>query len=113
MPPSGYSTEQTKHIRSFLYSCAMALMKESKHNHALPMSALEEEIQAIKNEELNGNLKPIERCILQLTRLFYEELLKYDHVDWTTFDEKSKFVSDEFGKIISKIKVLKIRHSNK
>jgi hypothetical protein len=85
MPPSGYSTEQSKELRQMLHSCANALESEAKEARVPYTAGLKNELENIAQHLSTHPLTAAQSAILRITEAFYSEVLKLHPVDQQSY----------------------------
>ncbi len=102
MPPSGYSTEQSRLVAAFLSSCADALVIETQHNHCSILEGLQKECRDIERALEAGWESPISRPVLALTGQFYSALLAYVRDKGEDFESaRSKVLREVEAAVVS------------
>jgi hypothetical protein len=102
MPPSGYTAQEVRSLRDFLYSCSQQLALESAASGRSLEGGLRREIQHI------SGVLPVSpafaRAVLELTRGFYEAVLT-SLVRTKSYDDSVQQVLNKFDDEILSIHV--------
>ena len=76
MPPSGYSDTHVQHITAFLSSCADAVREAAAAESRSVATVLEAERRTLRAAIEDCAFSPVQRMVLNLTKVFYDELAK-------------------------------------
>lgn len=102
MPPSGYTTKQTRNIEEFLRSCAEALQVEAQSSGLSLIAGLDKELNDISYYLDENKVSPTQRAALELTAAFYRRLRKKAPGDETAFvDAVSSSIRDVGSEILA------------
>jgi hypothetical protein len=105
MPPSGYSTEQSRHMTDLLRSCACALVDEARENGWTLRTALDIELRNICAYLDQEETSPAQRAILAMTEAFYQKLKVCGPNDKKSFWAAADMVLAELQNEVLAIKV--------
>ncbi|WP_435415084.1 hypothetical protein [Polaribacter aestuariivivens] len=113
MPPSGYSNKQSKSIVSFLESVSNSLKSEGLEFNLTPLEALAREIKNIDDIVVSEKFGRLSGIVLELTKWFYEEIIKSSPQDYDVFiDVRNKILDEVYDDILDiHVPTIKVLHS--
>jgi hypothetical protein len=104
MPPSGFHRKHSQPISAFFRACVDDLIAENKGVRT-PESAIQRELSHIKSDIASTKRGVIPTKILELTRGFYEDLLKKKSADFEELEEHSEALIGLIEQEVESIKV--------
>ena len=99
MPPSGYSYDQAEAVSEFFASCVRALVSENRGMRTAS-EAIKREIASISADLKEGHRPAFEHHLLELTKVFYTELLSECP---STFDDLPAHAEGRLDEVRSRI----------
>ena len=104
MPPSGFYRKHSEPISAFFRACVDDLIAENKGVRT-PEQAIQRELNHIKFDTTSTKRDAIPTKILELTRDFYDALLKKKSLDYGGLEEHSEELIALIEREIEAIKV--------
>ena len=113
MPPSGYSNMQSQSIVSFLESVSNSLKSEGIEFELTPLEALRRELKNIDDIVVSEKFGKLSGIVLDLTKWFYEEIIKSLPNNYKEFIEiRNKILDEVFDDILDiHVPTIKVLHS--
>lgn len=109
MPPSGFNIKQSMKVTGFLSLCLEDLISEAKDKKLSFNDAMKQEIININTIQAVEKKANFENHLLEVVKLFYSELLKFDNNNSSTFRKSGKQVLQKFTDKILDIHVPEIK----